>query len=262
MQHIVGPVCPLVVYELPLRLSLHGIVDDLARRLDSHRAQRSLRGIIRAPVAPKHTEQLVIPQLQTSWLAEHSSMNNAHASGYWQYRPIDYLTKQRSNTMRTSSILPLLTVCALSACTGSPATLALQPSFVVATATGPDSVSIREAPPGMTFANFEQAVRSGMVSAMPASQPTPPIVPYPPRRIVWHVNSMPPHEGESQLVVNAFDGPTPFAYEAQTVDNDAPPEAIESTVESMTQRLIGELDRHDQVACGKDGTVCATVERG
>src|ERR1700759_2847591 len=91
--------------------------------------------------------------------------------------------------MRLFHTLSLGASVLLSACTGSPTTLALQPDFDVATSAGPASVSIRETPPEMTFAEFEQAVSVGMQSARPArAQTTPVAPPFPSRRIVWHVD--------------------------------------------------------------------------
>jgi hypothetical protein len=124
------------------------------------------------------------------------------------------------------------------ACTGSPTTLALQPDFAMKTSAGIASVSIRESPPGLTGREFEQMVRTGMERAAPgAVLPDPVYAPYPPYRIVWHVNPNGPH-GTSKLVVNIFNESAPFAYEQQVVDNSAPPIAIMRTIESMTKRLI------------------------
>jgi hypothetical protein len=152
------------------------------------------------------------------------------------------------NAMRTSSILSLLVLSAVSACTGSPATLAMRPDFLVATQTGLASVSIREAPPDMTLAGFDGTVKSGMESALTASiEPTPTVGPFPERRIVWHIDSMPGY-GSSQLVVNVFNGSVPFAYQQQMIDNAAPPGVLAGTVQSMTRRLFATIDRHDQAA--------------
>jgi hypothetical protein len=48
--------------------------------------------------------------------------------------------------------------------------------------------------------------------------------------------------GVSRLVVNAFDGSNPFAYEEQVVDDSAPTGALESVIASMTRRLAVALD--------------------
>lgn len=150
--------------------------------------------------------------------------------------------------MRTASILPLLAQIAVSACTGSPATLAMRPDFQVTTPAGPASVSIRETPSGMTFSRFEQAVRTAMESEMlpdPQAGPTP----APLRRIVWHVSST-PARGISRLVVNVFDGSTPFAYAQETIDNDAPIGTIADAASSMLHRLDAALDQRNESAHG------------
>lgn len=148
--------------------------------------------------------------------------------------------------MRTSSILSLLALSAVSACAGSPPTLALRPDFELATPTGLASVSIRQAPPDMTLAEFDRTVKSGMESALTASlEPAPAVGPFPERRIVWHVNTM-PGRGGSRLVVNAFNGSVPFTYEQQMIDNADTPDVLAGTVQSMTRRLFAATDRHDQ----------------
>src|SRR5437868_4782950 len=107
----------------------------------------------------------------------------------------------------------LVLLSGLAACTGSPATLALQPDFEVMTPAGIASVSIRESPPGMTDAQFTQLLKAGMERAAPdsviAGRVEPP---FPSQRIVWHVNPSPPR-GIARLVVNVFDGANPYAYE-------------------------------------------------
>jgi hypothetical protein len=150
--------------------------------------------------------------------------------------------------MHSSSILWLLALSAVSACTGSPATLALRPDFELATRTGLASVSIREAPSEMTLAEFDRTVKVGMKKALGSSiEPSPTVGPFPERRIVWHVNPM-PARGVSRLVVNVFNGSVPFAYEQQVVDNADTPDALVGTVQSMTRRLFAAIDRHDQAA--------------
>jgi hypothetical protein len=150
--------------------------------------------------------------------------------------------------MHTPSILWLLALSAVSACTGSPATLALRPDFELATPTGLASVSIREAPSDMTLAEFDRTVKAGMQTALGASiEPSPAVGPFPERRIVWHVNAM-PARGASRLVVNVFNGSVPFAYEQQVVDNADTPDVLVGTVQSMTRRLFAAIDRHDQAA--------------
>jgi hypothetical protein len=152
--------------------------------------------------------------------------------------------------VRASSFVTLLALSAVSACTGSPATLALRPDFELATPTGPASVSIRQAPPDMTLAEFDQTVKSGMETALTANlEPAPAMGPFPDQRIVWHVTTM-PGRGHSRLIVNVFDGSVPFAYEQQMIDNADTQDVLAGTVQSMTSRLFAAIDRHDQAARG------------
>jgi hypothetical protein len=133
-----------------------------------------------------------------------------------------------------------------SACTGSQATLALQPDFDLTTSAGPASVSIRETPPEMTFAEFERAVSAGMQSAMPNCGQTAPVAaPFPARRIVWHVYPVFPR-GVSRLVVNVFDGSRPTAEAQQVIDNTAPRSSVEYAVRTLTRRLMAKLDQRAQ----------------
>ncbi len=134
---------------------------------------------------------------------------------------------------------------AVSACDTSSGTLAMPPDFEFMTPTGIASVSIRQWPAELSDAEFKGLIAQGMESAMPGSEMDDrPSAPYPTRRIVWHVNSM-AQRGVSRLMVNAFDGPDPFAYEEQMVDNSAPTGVLESAITSMTHRLALALDRHD-----------------
>ena len=152
--------------------------------------------------------------------------------------------------MRLFHTLSLSASVLLSACTGSPTTLALQPDFDVATSAGPASVSIRESPPDMTFAEFEQAVSVGMQSAMPTrAQTTPVAPPFPARRIVWHVYPIIPR-GASRLVVNIFDGSAATVEAQEVIDNTAPRSSTEYAVRILTQRLMAELDQRDKQALG------------
>jgi hypothetical protein len=154
------------------------------------------------------------------------------------------------NVMRTSSIISLLALSAVSACAGSPATLALRLDFELATPTGLASVSIREAPPDMTVAEFDRTVKSGMETAFTiGSEPPPAVGPFPEQRIVWHVDTG-PERGSSRLVVNVFKGSVPFAYEQQMIDNADTPDALAGTVQSMTRRLFAAIERHDPAARG------------
>jgi hypothetical protein len=147
---------------------------------------------------------------------------------------------------RTLSLSASLLV---SACTGSPATLALQPEFNVATSAGPASVNIRETPPEMTFAEFKQVVSVGMQSAMPNSAQTTSVAPFPTRRIVWHVYPIIPR-GASRLVVNIFDGSAATVEAQEVIDNTAPRSSTEYAVRILTQRLMAELDQRDKQALG------------
>jgi hypothetical protein len=143
--------------------------------------------------------------------------------------------------MRIWTILPFLGSIAVSACTGSPVTLATPPDFELETPAGIASVSIRESPPGTTDAGFERLVASGMESEMPGSLVKGPMVaPFPTRRIVWHANPT-AAPGVSVLIVNVFDGSYPFAYQQQVVANDAPPGVLVSAIASMTSRLAVDL---------------------
>ncbi len=152
--------------------------------------------------------------------------------------------------MHISSALPLLTSIALTACAGSSATLAMQPDFEVITSTGPASVSIRGAPPDMTYAQFEHVVKADMELAMPANTRANTVAgPFPERRIVWHVLPMPPH-GTLRLVVNIFNGSVPFAYEQQVIDGSAPTSDVAYAVEVLTGRVVSVLDRRDQESLG------------
>jgi hypothetical protein len=135
----------------------------------------------------------------------------------------------------------LLLLSGLAACTGSPATLALQPDFEVMTPAGIASVSIRQSPPGMTAAEFTPLVKAGMESATRGGViPGRVEPPFPSQRIVWHVN-LSASRGVSRLVVNVFDGANPYAYEQETVINSAPTTVITSAVESMSQRLLPDV---------------------
>ena len=135
----------------------------------------------------------------------------------------------------------LLPLSCLAACTGSPAALALRPDFEVMTPAGIASVSIRQSPPGMTDAEFTQFIRAGMERAGYQDLRTGRVeAPYPSQRIVWHVNPSVPRP-VSRLVVNVFDGAYPYAYEEGTVSNNASPAMITSVVESLSERLLGDV---------------------
>ena len=151
---------------------------------------------------------------------------------------------------RYLTTLSLLVPITSTTCTGSPATVALKPAFEVTRTGGPAGVSIRESPPDMTFAEFEDAVRTGMQPAMPeVLQQTCVAAPFPDRRIVWHVYPIFPR-GTSRLVVNVFNGSVPFEHAQQVIDNSAPPSTIVYAVRTLTGRLAAQLDKHDAQAIG------------
>jgi hypothetical protein len=101
----------------------------------------------------------------------------------------------------------------------------------------------------MPLGEFAQVVRNGMGPEMPASPPTGTVVPYPGRRFVWHVYPVAPR-GVSRIVVNAFDGSAPFAYEQQVVENGASAVAMTGTVGAMTRQLMAKLEQRTQIARG------------
>lgn len=139
-------------------------------------------------------------------------------------------------------------------CTGSPSTVAMPPDFEVMTPEGMASVSIRESLPNLTDAEFQLVVMAGMQSAMPGRPIGQPVaVPFPTRRIVWHVNPI-AARGVSRLFVNVFDGATPVAYEQDTVSNSAPRGAITYVVASLTTRLVTRYARLESQAGAGDAT--------
>jgi hypothetical protein len=148
--------------------------------------------------------------------------------------------------MRLLSVLPLLSSITLAACAGSPATQAMQPDFEVSTAAGPASVSVRGAPPDMTTPEFEHLVEVAMSSAMPTI-PATAVQPFPDRRIVWHVDAMPPH-GTSRLAVNIFNGSVPFSYHQEVIDDSAPRSMTVYAVRALSGRIAVTLDGRDQEA--------------
>jgi hypothetical protein len=130
-------------------------------------------------------------------------------------------------------------------CAGSPATFALPPDFEMKTPTGLAGVSIREALPGTTAEAFAKMVRTGMEQGASVVATQPPAAapsPIPRMHIVWHVNPV-AARGVSRLVVNIFNGATPFAYEQAVVANTAPPAAITYTVCMMTRQLLARAKR-------------------
>jgi hypothetical protein len=148
----------------------------------------------------------------------------------------------RDRLRAPAAALALAALIGLSACTGSPATLALRPDFEVTTSMGVATVTIRESLPGMTDSEFAQSVRTGMELSAPGSVLAGPVeAPFPRLRIVWHVNPVVPG-GVSRLLVNIFDGSVPFAYEQQVVSNNAPMTATTSAIASTSRRLFAVID--------------------
>jgi len=136
----------------------------------------------------------------------------------------------------------LLCSASLTSYTSLAEALTIRPDFGLMTAAGPASVSVPEAPPGITASEFERIVRAGMERAAPgrvmdaaATRSGPSI------RIVWHVDPEPPR-GISRVAVNIFDGAQSRGYEQDVVVNDAPPISIEATVEAMSERLLVSLE--------------------
>lgn len=174
-------------------------------------------------------------------------MHNLHACLYWQSTSVGQPRNNEVSKMRIIFALPLLALATVSACTGSPATLAMRPDFQVATSAGPAEVCIRETPPGMTFSEFDRIVKDGMVSVTPAiTQTDSAAASVPARRFVWHVDPM-PARGVWRLAANAFDESTPIVYEQEVMDSSASPGVIAGTVRSMTQRLVTALHQGTQV---------------
>jgi hypothetical protein len=131
------------------------------------------------------------------------------------------------------------------ACTGSPATLEMQPDFAVSMRDGIASVSIRQSWPGMTDSEFERLVRKSMARALPERVlPGPVAPPFPRCRVVWHVEPM-AARGMSMLIVNIFDGPVPIAYEEDTVANSVPTAAVINAIELLTTRLLAPYAQAD-----------------
>jgi hypothetical protein len=157
---------------------------------------------------------------------------------------VSALTVGRARISRQRRSLPSFCALALialfgpAACTGSPATLALQPDFAMTTPVGIASVSVRESVPGLTDGEFEQLVRTGMGRTAPNAMLSGPVQPpFPQFRIVWHVSSY-GHDGASSLFVNIFRGSEPFAYEQEVIENGAPRATIVGTIEALTKRVF------------------------
>lgn len=138
--------------------------------------------------------------------------------------------------------LSLMLGISIAACTGSPGTLALRPDFGIATPAGIASVSIRQAPPDMTDAQFLRLVETGMEQAAPMSvSPAPLDPPFPTRRIVWHVIRRPEQQGTSRLVVNVFNARGPYAYEEDVIANGIREEVLIYKIRSLTSRLLADI---------------------
>jgi hypothetical protein len=163
----------------------------------------------------------------------------------------------RKGLRAPAAALAFASLIGLSACTGSPATLASQPDFEVTTRMGVATVSIRESLPGMTDSEFAQSVRRGMEHSAPGSVLAGPVeAPFPRLRIVWHVNPIAPR-GVSRLFVNIFDGSVPFAYEQQVVSNSAPMTATTLAITSTSRRLFAAID-HSSENLGPTAVVAFT----
>ena len=106
------------------------------------------------------------------------------------------------------------------------------------TPAGIASVSIRESPPGMTEAEFTRFVEAGMNHGAHDTGRIEP--PSPSQRIVWHVDPS-ASRGMSRLVVNVFDGASPYAYEQDTLPNSAPAAEVRFAVESISNRLMADI---------------------
>jgi hypothetical protein len=66
-------------------------------------------------------------------------------------------------------------------------------------------------------------------------------------RIVWHVTPV-AARGVSRLVVNLFNGATPFAYEQVVVANTAPPVAITYTIGMTIRQLFARAERQGDLS--------------
>jgi hypothetical protein len=156
--------------------------------------------------------------------------------------------RSRLRLLTTMAALPLFV--GITGCTGSPATLALRPSFEIKTPVGLAGVSIREALPGTTDEAFAKMVRTGTEQGASVTAIDPPAVspsPIPCMRIVWHVTPV-AARGVSRLVVNLFNGATPFAYEQVVVDNTAPPAAITYTIGMTIRQLFARAERQGDLS--------------
>jgi hypothetical protein len=167
-----------------------------------------------------------------------------------QFSPVSawkVISAQRILWSRSRALVALAlgTLLGPAACTGSPATLELQPDFAVKTPNAIISVSIRESLPGMTDSEFEQLVRKSMARALPGHVVRGPVKPPFPRcRVVWHVEPTGPR-AVSMLMVNIFDGSVPVAYEEDTVVNSAPTAALTYAIDLLTTQLLAPYAQAD-----------------
>ena len=84
-------------------------------------------------------------------------------------------------------------------------------------------------------------VKAAMERAAPGSVVAGPTAqPFPSRRIVWHADPT-ASRGVSRLVVNVFNGPTPYAYEQQVVADSAPRVVMSSAIEAMSRQLLAAI---------------------
>jgi hypothetical protein len=156
--------------------------------------------------------------------------------------------RSRLRLLITMAALPLFF--GITGCTGSPTTLALAPSFEIKTPFGLAGVSIREALPGTTNEAFAKMVKAGTEQGASVTAIDPPAAapsPIPRMRIVWHVTPV-AARGVSRMVVNIFNGATPFAYEQVVVANTAPPAAITYTIGVTTRQLFARAERQGDLS--------------
>jgi hypothetical protein len=157
---------------------------------------------------------------------------------------------RRSQASGRALILALFV--GLTACTSWPPVPALRPDFDVMTPAGLASVSIRQAPYGMTDAQFADAVRTGMEQTAPGSIVAGSVEPpFPSQRIVWHAHTT-ASRGTTDLIVNIFNGWTPYAYEEGTIVNDAPSAVVSSTIGLLSKQLLAAIAARSDVTSRAD----------
>jgi hypothetical protein len=132
---------------------------------------------------------------------------------------------------------PVLLLCILAGCAGSPLTLEEQPAFELKSQTEIVSVSIREAWPGMSSSGFEALVKTGMLQALPGfTLVTPVVAPFPVTRLVWHVI----HDHPTSMIrleLNRFEGSVPVAYAQQDLVPSSSQTATLDAIETNTRRI-------------------------